>query len=111
MRLAKTVTQPETESELGDDASCQIGATVDGAPVSFDPHAAVRAGKSPLFAILGQADLRARLSFRICLYKKTTKIRDILIYLISFLFPPFLHCADPSAHAVSRVQRTRAGAR
>ena len=25
------------------------GATVDGDPVSFDPHAAVRAGKSPLF--------------------------------------------------------------
>jgi hypothetical protein len=65
VRLAKTVTQPETESELGDDASCQIGATVDGAPVSFDPHAAVRAGKSPLFAILGQADLRARLSLSV----------------------------------------------
>jgi hypothetical protein len=30
--------------------------------VSFDPHAAVRAGKSPLFAVLGQGDLRARLT-------------------------------------------------
>jgi hypothetical protein len=36
--------------------------SVDGEPVSFDPHAAVRAGKSPLFAVLGQNDLRARLT-------------------------------------------------
>jgi hypothetical protein len=52
----------EPTSELGDDADCRIGVTVDGTPVSFDPHAAVRAGKSPLFAILGQSDLRARLT-------------------------------------------------
>jgi hypothetical protein len=54
---------PEPESaRLGDDAGCRIGETVDGEPVSFDPHAAVRAGKSPLFAILGQGDLCARLT-------------------------------------------------
>ena len=47
---------------LGDDAGARIGATVEGDPVSFDPHAAVRAGKSPLFAVLGQSDLRARLT-------------------------------------------------
>ncbi len=46
---------------LGDDAGARIGATVDGDAVSFDPHAAVRAGKSPLFAVLGQTDLRAQL--------------------------------------------------
>jgi hypothetical protein len=49
-------------SRLGDDAGARIGATVDGDSVSFDPHAAVRAGKSPLFAVLGQSDLRARLT-------------------------------------------------
>lgn len=47
---------------LGDDAGARIGGTLDGASVSFDPHAAARAGKSPLFAILGQSDLRARLT-------------------------------------------------
>src|SRR3954469_8294539 len=51
--------------QLGDDAGAGIGATVDGDPVSFDPHAAVRAGKSPLFAVLGQSDLRARLTMRL----------------------------------------------
>ena len=51
-----------SSSQLGDDADAGIGATVDGDPVSFDPHAAVRAGKSPLFAVLGQSDLRARLT-------------------------------------------------
>jgi post-segregation antitoxin (ccd killing protein) len=65
-------TSPDTDREtgsgtasaprLGDDAGARIGATLDGDPVSFDPHAAVRAGKSPLFAVLGQSDLRARLT-------------------------------------------------
>lgn len=62
VQLAKTVVRSETGSELGDDSGCQIGSTVDETPVNFDPHAAVRAGKSPLFAIVGQGDLRARLS-------------------------------------------------
>jgi len=57
-QLAEQQSAPE---ELGDDSGCQIGVTLDGNRVSFDPHAAVRAGKSPLFAILGPADLRARL--------------------------------------------------
>jgi hypothetical protein len=51
-----------TAPRLGDDAGVRMGATVDGDPVSFDPHAAVRAGKSRLFAVLGQSDLRARLT-------------------------------------------------
>ena len=47
--------------ELGDDSGCQIGMTLDGNRVCFDPHAAVQAGKSPVFAVLGHADERARL--------------------------------------------------
>jgi hypothetical protein len=50
---------------LGDSADSKIGVTLDGDPVSFDPHAAVRAGKSPMFAVLGEADLRARLTLGI----------------------------------------------
>ncbi|MFL6161811.1 MAG: hypothetical protein ACJ74U_06240 [Jatrophihabitantaceae bacterium] len=50
---------------LGDDADCRIGVTLDGHPVSFDPHAAVRAGKSPLFAILGESEHRARLALSV----------------------------------------------
>jgi hypothetical protein len=36
--------------------------TIEGAPVCFDPLAALRTGKSPVFAIMGEADLRARLT-------------------------------------------------
>jgi hypothetical protein len=50
---------------LGDDTDCRIGVTLDGDPVSFDPHAAVRAGKSPLFAILGDSEHRARLTLSV----------------------------------------------
>jgi hypothetical protein len=50
---------------LGDDSECLIGVTLDGDRVSFDPHAAVRADKSPLFAILGPGDARARLTLTI----------------------------------------------
>ncbi|MCW2491639.1 MAG: hypothetical protein JWN47_1003 [Frankiales bacterium] len=50
---------------LGDDSGSRIGVTLDDERVSFDPHAAVRQGKSPLFAILGQADLRARLALTV----------------------------------------------
>lgn len=62
---AQTDPESRTASErpaLGDDSGCRIGVSLDGDPVSFDPHAAVRAGKSPLFAILGDADQRSRLS-------------------------------------------------
>ena len=61
----ETEDQHESQPGLGDDAGCRIGSTVDAAAVSFDPHAAVRSGKSPLFAILGQGDLRARLTLSV----------------------------------------------
>jgi len=51
----------DAPAELGDDSGAQIGVTLDGHGVSFDPHAALRAGKSPVFAVLGHADERARL--------------------------------------------------
>ncbi len=62
---AKTGARSDPGPGLGDDSGCHIGVTVEEAAVSFDPHAAVRAGKSPLFAILGQGDLRARLSLSV----------------------------------------------
>jgi len=49
------------QDELGDDSGCQIGMTLDGNQVCFDPHAALRAGKSPVYGVLGHADERARL--------------------------------------------------
>ncbi len=71
MRAGTTATEQANPApgrrspRLGDDAGCRIGETVDGDPVSFDPLAAVRAQKSPLFAILGQGDLRARLTMSV----------------------------------------------
>jgi hypothetical protein len=63
---AEPVSEPASEStRLGDDSGCQIGLTLDDEPVSFDPHAALREGKSPLHAILGEADPRARFVFSI----------------------------------------------
>jgi len=59
VRLDKAADEP-SGSSLGDDSGARIGATVDGEAVSFDPHAAARAGKSPLYAVLGQSDLRTR---------------------------------------------------
>ena len=50
-----------SRDELGDDSGCQIGVTLDGNRVCFDPHAALRDGKSPVFAVLGHADERSRL--------------------------------------------------
>jgi hypothetical protein len=50
---------------LGDDSGSYVGVDRDGNRVAFDPHAAVSAGKSPLFAVLGQADHRARLTLSI----------------------------------------------
>jgi hypothetical protein len=58
---SRTSGESAGRDELGDDSGCQIGVTLDGNRVCFDPHAALRAGKSPVFAVLGHPDERARL--------------------------------------------------
>src|SRR4051794_29283563 len=50
---------------LGDDSTSYIGLDHAGRRVAFDPHAAVAQDKSPLFAVLGPADERARLALTI----------------------------------------------
>ena len=51
--------------QLGDDSTGYIGLDHAGRRVAFDPHAAVAADKSPLFAVLGPADQRARLALTV----------------------------------------------
>ncbi|HMA45964.1 MAG TPA: hypothetical protein VKP11_01935 [Frankiaceae bacterium] len=50
---------------LGDSSTCYVGVDRDGHRIAFDPHAALAADKSPLFAVLGPADERARLTLGI----------------------------------------------
>jgi hypothetical protein len=50
---------------LGDDSTSYIGLDHAGRRVAFDPHAAVAEDKSPLFAVLGPADQRARLALTV----------------------------------------------
>jgi hypothetical protein len=60
--------KPTAEGEstpLGDGSGSFIGTDRDGRRVAFDPHAALEADKSPLFAVLGPADQRARLTLSI----------------------------------------------
>src|SRR3954451_18144381 len=52
-------------SRLGDSSRSYIGVDRDGNRVAFDPHAALAGDKSPLFAVLGPADQRARLTLSI----------------------------------------------
>jgi hypothetical protein len=52
-------------ARLGDSSRSYVGVDRDGNRVAFDPHAALAAGKSPLFAVLGPADVRARLTLSI----------------------------------------------
>ncbi len=59
---ALVVTEPPP---LGDGSTSYIGLDHAGRRVAFDPHAAVAQDKSPLFAVLGPADERARLSLTI----------------------------------------------
>ncbi|HEY6797675.1 MAG TPA: hypothetical protein VI248_23620 [Kineosporiaceae bacterium] len=51
--------------DLGDGSTSYIGVDHAGRRIAFDPHAAVSDDKSPLFAVLGPADQRARLALSI----------------------------------------------
>jgi hypothetical protein len=53
------------QGRLGDGSRSYVGVDRDGNRVAFDPHAALAAEKSPLFAVLGPADQRARLTLSI----------------------------------------------
>src|SRR4051794_5919067 len=55
----------EERPALGDGSGSFVGTDRDGRRVAFDPHAAIEADKSPLFAVLGPADQRARLTLSI----------------------------------------------
>jgi hypothetical protein len=58
--------EPAQESPvLGDGSTSFIGVDQAGRRIAFDPHAAVADDKSPLFAVLGPADQRARLALSI----------------------------------------------
>ncbi len=62
---ARSSSGGNARAPLGDDSGSYVGVDRDGNRVAFDPHAAVSAGKSPLFAVLGEADHRARLTLSI----------------------------------------------
>src|SRR4051794_35020896 len=63
--IVGSVVEPAAEPVLGDGSSSYLGADHAGRRVAFDPHAAVADDKSPLFAVLGPADQRARLALTI----------------------------------------------
>ena len=56
---------PAAEPALGDGSTSYIGVDHAGRRIAFDPHAAVADDKSPLFAVLGPADQRARLALSV----------------------------------------------
>lgn len=58
-------TEQEDSPGLGDSSRSYVGVDRDGRRVAFDPHTALEADKSPLFAVLGPADQRARLTLSI----------------------------------------------
>src|SRR3954447_12142977 len=87
---------PEPEGEelvldespsLGDDSTSYIGLDHAGRRVAFDPHAAVAADKSPLFAVLGPADQRARLALNIGLDAASRGVAVVLLDVSGQLAP------------------------
>ena len=77
-----------TESpSLGDDSTSYIGLDHAGRRVAFDPHAAVAEDKSPLFAVLGPADQRARLGLNVGLDAASRGVAVVLLDVSGQLTP------------------------
>ncbi len=73
--------------QLGDDSTSYIGLDQAGRRVAFDPHAAVAADKSPLFAVLGPADQRARLALNIGLDAASRGVAVVMLDVSGQLTP------------------------
>jgi hypothetical protein len=72
---------------LGDDSTSYIGLDHAGRRVAFDPHAAVAEDKSPLFAVLGPADQRARLGLNVGLDAASRGVAVVLLDVSGQLTP------------------------
>jgi hypothetical protein len=72
---------------LGDDSTSYIGLDQAGRRVAFDPHAAVAQDKSPLFAVLGPADQRARLALTIGLDAASRGVAVVMLDVSGQLRP------------------------
>src|SRR4051812_21756075 len=72
---------------LGDDSTSYIGLDHAGRRVAFDPHAAVAADKSPLFAVLGPADERARLALTVGLDAASRGVAVVMLDVSGQLTP------------------------
>src|SRR3954471_16011705 len=72
---------------LGDDSTSYIGLDHAGRRVAFDPHAAVAADKSPLFAVLGPADQRARVALTIGLDAASRGVAVVMLDVSGQLAP------------------------
>jgi hypothetical protein len=72
---------------LGDGSTSYIGLDHAGRGVAFDPHAAVAQDKSPLFAVLGPADERARLALTIALDAASRGVAVVMLDVSGQLRP------------------------
>ena len=72
---------------LGDDSTSYIGLDHAGRRVAFDPHAAVAEDKSPLFAVLGPADQRARLALTVGLDAASRGVAVVMLDVSGQLTP------------------------
>ena len=72
---------------LGDGSASYIGVDHAGRRIAFDPHAAVAKDKSPLFAVLGPADQRAKLTLTIAQDAACRGVAAVILDLSGQLTP------------------------